>query len=533
MRRTLAASLVVMSLALTVTPAVVSAAADDGTSRVAVVSTGVRPAAERQPTTRATRATQALELAKALFTADSAASHSGRHAAEHSSASLLMRDLFASRAALDPTQRQIADAILARPTDGSKDPYGFGYTVPALKKCKVHFCIHWVTSTGDAPPSQTWVNQMLNLMNKVWTKEVGMLGYRQPVQDRGRGGNDKFDVYLKQLGDQGLHGFCAPERRKPGFQWLASSFCVLDNDFSTLEFPLPPIQSAEVTAAQEFFHAIQFGYDFGEDAWLIVATATWMEERVYDDVNDNRQYLPAGQVADSLTPLDFFNSSGSEQYGNWPFFEFLSDHWGNGAIKQIWNKAAAFQGAPDMYSTQAISSVLKPKGGFKNVYARFASANLLPGKFYPEGQAWPSTELAGAYTLTKSHRRIGKHGVKLLHMSSASWRIKSSSTLKSKRWFLSIKVDGPASYKMPAAYVLVAKKRGFDKHLVRLNSKGNGKIKVPFGRSRVKAVYLSLVNASTRFKCNKRYPYSCSGLPIDDGRQFRGQAYKFSASVSR
>ena len=442
-----------------------------------------------------------------------------------------MRDLFSSRDALDPSQRKVADAIFARPTDGAQDPYGFGYTVPATKKCKGHFCIHWVTSTSDAPPSQTWVNQMLNLMNKVWKKEVGKLGYRQPVADFGRGGNDKFDVYLKQLGDQGLYGFCAPERSKPGFTWVASAFCVIDNDFSTLEFPLPPMQSAQVTAAHEFFHAIQFSYDRGEDPWLLEATATWMEERIFDNVNDNRQYLPAGQVADPTYPLDFFNSSGSQQYGNWPFFEFLSKNYGNGVIKNILNKAGAFRGAPDMYSTQAISSVLKPKGGFKKVYARFASANVLPGKFYPEGQAWPSTALENVYTLTKSHRKTGKHGLPLLHMSSASWRIKSSSSLKSKKWFLNIKVDGPASYKMPAAYVLVAKKHGFDKHLVKLNKKGNGTIKVPFGRSKVKAVYVSLVNASTRFKCNKSYAFSCSGLPIDDGRNFKGQRYKFSASV--
>jgi hypothetical protein len=489
--------------------------------------------AQARPSTEHQRATRALEQAKALLNGSSASPSAGGRAAaaKHGDATMVMRDLFSLRAALDPAQRKVADAILARPTDGANDDYGYGYTVPAVKKCKGHFCIHWVTSTADAPPSQAWVNQMLNLMNKVWKKEVNKLGYRQPVEDRGRGGNDKFDVYLKQLGDQGLYGFCAPERRKPGFEWLASGFCVLDNDFSTLEFPLPPMQSAQVTAAHEFFHAIQFGYDYGEDAWLLEATATWMEERAYDNVNDNRQYLPAGQLVDSETPLDFFNSSGSEQYGNWVFFEFLSKNFGNGAIKKVWNKAAAFQGAPDMYSTKAISSVLKPKGGFTKFYARFASANVLPGKFYPEGQAWPSTELKKVYTLTKSHRHTGKHGVSLLHMSSDSWRIKSSSSLKSKKWFLSIKVDGPASYKMPAAYVLVAKKHGFDKHLVKLNSKGNGKIKVPFGRSKVKAVYVTLVNASTRFKCNKRYAFSCSGLPIDDGRNFKGQPYKFSASV--
>jgi hypothetical protein len=536
MRRTLAACLVALSLALTVTPAVVFAAGDGtaGSARTAArVRSDVAPVSSRD------RATRALERAQALFgpAAYSARGTNGRTSAaatKHRDASIVMRNLFAAKGDLSPAQRKIADSILARPTDGPNDQYGYGYTVPAVKKCQGNFCIHWVTSTADAPPSQLWVNQMLRLMNRVWKKEVQKLGYRPPVSDQHRGGNGKFDVYLKELGDGGLYGFCAPERRKPGFQWLASGFCVLDNDFSQLEFPLPPMQSAEVTAAHEFFHAIQFGYDYGEDAWLLEATATWMEERLYDEVNDNRQYLTSGQVYDSLHPLDFFNSGGSEQYGNWAFFEFLSKNYGNGVVKSIWNKAAAFTHAPDMYSTQAISSVLKPKGGFKKVYSRFASANTVPAKFYPEGQAWPATFLmndASPYKLTRSQRRTGTHGTHLLHMSSASWLVKSSSSLKSKKWYLKIKVDGPGSYRMPAAYVLVVKRHGTDKRYVALNGKGNGQVIVPFGRKKVKSVYVTLVNASTRFKCGKGYQFSCSGLPIDDGRNFHGQRYRFSGAV--
>ena len=60
MRRTLATSLVAMSLALTVMPAVVSAASDDGSSKVATE-------AKARPTTERERATQALERAKALL----------------------------------------------------------------------------------------------------------------------------------------------------------------------------------------------------------------------------------------------------------------------------------------------------------------------------------------------------------------------------------------------------------------------------------------------------------------------------------
>ncbi len=41
---------------------------------------------------------------------------------------------------------------------------------------------------------------------------------------------------------------------------------------------------------------MQYAYDAEDDRWLMEATATWMEERLADGANDNRQYLPYGQV---------------------------------------------------------------------------------------------------------------------------------------------------------------------------------------------------------------------------------------------
>ena len=533
MRRTTASLLALglsLALALTVAPATVSTA----TGAQAPSSS---PATQPGRTTDRERATRALDRAKELFTTKASSSAEGSGKARKRDATLVMRDLFETRGALSPSQRKIAESILARPTDGASDPYGDGYSVPSRKKCGGNFCIHWVTSTEDAPPSQAWVNTMLRLMNHVWKKEVNRMGYRPPVSDRGRGGNAKFDVYLAQIADRGLYGYCAPERRKPGFEWLASGFCVLDNDY--VGFPRSPIQSAQVTAAHEFFHAIQFGYDFGEDPWLLEATATWMEERVFDNVNDNRQYLSASQVADPVTPLDFFNSlGGSQQYGNWVFFEFLSKKFGNGIVKQVWNKAAAFTGAPDMYSTKAIVATLKPHKGFKRVYSDFVSANTLPAKFYPEGKNWgiPPAWAADPVTLTRGERRTGAirpPGGSLLHMSSWTTQVKSSTSLRNKKWHLKVKVDGPSSYRMPAAIVLVQKRKGFEKRYVHLNGKGNGQVIVPFSRKKVKAVYVTLANASTRFKCNRKPPssFSCNGQPLDDGRSFVGKRYKFSATV--
>ena len=286
------------------------------------------------------------------------------------------------------------------------------------------------------------------------------------------------------------------------------------------------MDSARVTAAHEFFHAIQFGYDYGEDVWLLEATATWMEERVFDDVNDNRQYLAAGQTVDSTTPLDFFNSSGSQQYGNWTFFEFLSKNYGNGVVKAIWNKAAAFRGAPDQYSTKAISTVLKPKGGFTKTYSRFASANVLPGKFYPEGDKLAlDPAQVDDYTLTRAQRRTGKHGLRLLHMTSASWRVKSSSVAEEQEVVPQGQDRRPGV--IPDARGLRPGRqdaRASTSIFVKLNGKGNGQVIVPFSRKKVKAVYVSLVNASTRFKCGKKYAVLVLGPAHRRRPQLQGSA---------
>ena len=62
-----------------------------------------------------------------------------------------------------------------------------------------------------------------------------------------------------------------------------------------------PIQNLKVTLAHEFFHAVQFAYDIGEDTWLMEGTATWMEDQVYDG-NQRQPPVPPEQPAE--VPLD-------------------------------------------------------------------------------------------------------------------------------------------------------------------------------------------------------------------------------------
>ena len=512
MRRSIVAVAVSVALAVPLT-GTAPGLADPPTARSAPTGTPA-PAADGA-------AAQALAAARAALGVDPQAR--ARRTTARPDATLALLDLFRALPGLDAAGRREAHGLLARPTDGSADPYSDGYIVPAERKCHDHLCLHWVTSTADAPPSQDWVDTNLAFMNKVWRTEVEDLGYRAPIGDRRRGGDAKFDVYLKELGTRGLYGYCVPERRAPDQKWLASGYCVLDNDFAEAQYGAPPRASLRVTAAHEFFHAVQFAYDYGEDPWLMEATATWMEERIADNVNDNRQYLPYGQLGAPGQPLDLFNQQRFNQYGNWLFFEYLSHRFGNAVVRSIWNQAGAFPGSGRRYSTAAVRSVLEKHGGFASTYRAFAAANVAPGRTYPEGDHWTRSPAARTWTLSKADPR-GAATLRINHMASRNVVVRPDAALQDKRWRLKVVVDGPAARTSPGVSLVVRTEHGLDTRSVRLDDRGRGRTTIAFTSRRVRSATVVLVNASTRFSCWHRTSWSCQGRARDNKAEFEVRA---------
>ncbi|HXF72306.1 MAG TPA: MXAN_6640 family putative metalloprotease, partial [Actinomycetota bacterium] len=255
-------------------------------------------------------------------------------------ATLILRDLAGRLTQLAGEERQRAERILARPTDGAADTEGDGYAVPAVSRCATNVCVHWVTSTDDAPDltdadadgTPDWVETTMAVLEEVWTTEVTTLGYRAPKSDLtspNHGPDARLDVYLVDIGDAGLYGYCItddPNAVDPSYPyWDVSAYCVLDDDYAQAQFPPPAtsgIEALQATAAHEFFHAVQYAYDWFEDAWFAESTAAWMEDVVYDDVDDNLQYLDTSPLHRPDRPLDW--GRGFYQYGAWIFWRFLS-----------------------------------------------------------------------------------------------------------------------------------------------------------------------------------------------------------------
>ncbi len=490
MRRSVAAVVVALSTALSI------ASVSSSTSSAATAPSSSRAASGHE------QALAALHRAQRVV--------SGRSARPEGTMALL--DLRLALPRLTGPERRQALGLLARPTD-HPDVDHEGYTVPAKKKCAGHICIHWVPTTSDAPPSRRWVNTMLKLMNHVWHYEVGRLGYLPPLPDGHRGGDARYDVYLKELFDQGLYGLSVPERPSSSSRRLYSGYLVIDNDFARSQFGAKPIETARVTAAHEFFHAIQFRYDVIEDRWLMESTATWMEDQFADESNDNRQYLPSGQLSHPNTPLDTFNPGGFQQYGNWPFYEYLSEHYGRGIVRSIWDQAAAFPGGGHQFSAHAIRNVLRSHGGLTSVFARYAAGNLDPAHAYQEGSAFPASSYAADWALTQAAPSTGWRSFTVRHLASQSVRAVPDAGLTDPRWGLRLQVDAPNLSTSPAAYVRVVRSHGPNvRMLVPLTAHGAGTVTLPFSHRRVRSVSVTLANASVAYHgCFTDGAYSCSG----------------------
>ena len=169
---------------------------------------------------------------------------------------------------------------------------------------------------GNENGRSDYIDAVFDVMETVWSTEISGLGYRTPKNDATSPDplaiNSQLDIYVLDLLGKtgGILGYCTTDDPNmlvsstyPGHD--ASAYCVLDDDY--VEYGADWLTGLTATAAHEFFHAVQFAYNIDQDSWLLEATATWVEDEVFDDVNDNYGYVPASQVVRPSVPLDVFS----------------------------------------------------------------------------------------------------------------------------------------------------------------------------------------------------------------------------------
>jgi hypothetical protein len=460
-------------------------------------------------------------------------------------ATMILRDLFIRKRGLSGRDLREANTLFARPSDSHKDfPGAVKWSAPeaaASPLCSTNVCVHWVGSSGDAPPADDvnpadgipdWVATTDATMENVWTQEVVNRGYRAPESDStssNHGPDGKLDIYLANLLPDGLFGYCTTDDPKNPPPFDTSAYCVLDNDYLGYGYS-DPEAPLDVTAAHEFFHAVQFAYDAYEDRWMMEATAVWMEDEVYDSINDNYFYLPYGPLGAPAIPLDK-GGAGLHQYGSFIYFRFLSEYFGDPSIiRQIWNEADGAIGGPDHYSLVAIARAITARGeSFGNLFATFAEWAAAPGQKFEEGANYPAAKVATSSTIRSTHTNVAGSFV-LDHLANAYAEIRPGSGVSSGAK-LRISVNGPVASTGPEASIVILRKDGTVGYVrLTLDANGDAGKTVAFGKGTIRRVIVILTNASRRFRdCQPHFAttiWSCSGLPRDDN-----QPYAFSARL--
>jgi hypothetical protein len=487
----------------------------------------------------------ALERARSLFRLGAVRREFGDVARpDPHAATFLLRDLALRVRDLSPSEQREAQAILARP-DGGGVPSGThawsgAERAAAESLCDPNpFCIHWTTTGNDASATE-WVDEVAIALNTVWDTEIDALGYRQPKSDgssANNGGDGRLDVYLLDLGADGLFGYCTTDdpNTTNGYSYFDfSAYCAVDNDFLDFcgDLACSPEQAEKflkVTAAHEFFHAVQFAYDATEDIAFMEQTAMWIEDEVYDDVNDSRRYLRRSALTNPAKPIDY--GAGGYEYGNWIFWRFVSHRYDRNVVRRAWQLADAASGGPDDYSIGALRRALAQRGTSLHAFlAFFGRANRRPAAYYDEGTFYPAAPLAATYRVSRT-RPTGWKYPRLNHLTNRYYAFKPRRSVARKAE-LRVRVDLPKLKTKPLANLVVFLKSGAVKlKPIALDSAGKGGRRVPFGRAQVRRVELVLTNGSSRIDGATCWSfltdYACGGaLPRDD----RG-TYAFRAAI--
>jgi Family of unknown function (DUF6055) len=267
--------------------------------------------------------------------------------------------------------------------------------------------VHWVAEGIDAPDLADangdgvpdYVERVQAVAEHVHSVENGKLGWREPKSDgRKGGGHGKTDIYLDQIGGA-LFGYAAPDRgqatKAHRLPRHLHGYLVLDNNYDPLEFPgTTPLHDLEVTIAHEYNHILQFGYDAYQDAWFAESSAVWMEDQVYDGINDYLRYVRRW-VKRNDTPL---TASSIKEYGSAVWSKWLARRYGNSILRRAWGRAVHTK--PGGFSVSAVNSAIEAAGGsnFSRDFVRFAAdlPEWRTDRVFPEGDSYPDVSRQGS-----------------------------------------------------------------------------------------------------------------------------------------
>lgn len=259
-----------------------------------------------------------------------------------------------------------------------------------------YFELHYDTTGYDAVPLEDlspngvpdYVDSAAAFFDHVWQVEVNEMGFTAPPDMDGKP-RKPYPIYFTKFGYYGQTLFNTEEDIPSLEGYNYRSYIEIHSNFFGSGFYTSGYDAMRVTAAHEFNHAVQLGYNFrSSDIYFMEMTSTWLEDFVYEDVNDYLQYLP--RYLQNIYWKKFTSYDGNSEYAASLYLHMLEHEYGWQAIPQIWDETRADEALPvlDNYLTGCGSSFSKSYIDYAT-WLYFTGNRSIPGQFFPEAAAYP------------------------------------------------------------------------------------------------------------------------------------------------
>jgi len=370
---------------------------------------------------------------------------------------------------LDPATREALKGLLARPgTQTYIDTQ--------------HFRVHYNTS-GTAMiygwPNTTYRDSVMTACERSWNFYHVQNEWQVPPTDgTAGGGSNLIDCYVIDVGS-GIYGYTEAESNVPSTPWpldRTAFFCV-DHAYDGFGYS-DRTKPMQVTVAHEYHHVVQMGYTIS-NGWFMENTATFMEDEVFDSINDNYGYL---SYYTSSPFKKLATSNGGREYACFIWPTMISEKYYHDVVQQVY-----YCTGPGTNIYTCFDNVFGASLGtdFRSVLAEWGVWNFYTwtrddGNHYIEGAGYHSylaqDKMFTTYPVVDQHpttnpdRRPEATGQSVMRFNRQSGSTDN---------VLTISVNGP---NCTGQVCVIAKRTGettFYEHYMNLDANGDGTVDVP------------------------------------------------------
>jgi len=272
-----------------------------------------------------------------------------------------------------------------------RDPWQAGTTPQSFAWPTGRVRVHYVTTTADAVlPTDNDGSGVPDFVEEAARRgdeslaAFAAMGFRTPRADGTLGGDDRLDIYLKDL--NGADGsFAADTCTQTPFTCVGH--VTIENDFVGYGYPSISL-ALRVLTSHELFHAVQNAYDGDQPIQWSEGSAVWAEEAVFPE-QDDFEHLVAAFQAKPFRPFDRAGAGFGDLYpygaGLWAYF--LEAWAGTGVTAAAWARCEDTGSDPPFLT--AIDAELAARGqALTDAWIEFTRWNARTGSF-ADGTGYP------------------------------------------------------------------------------------------------------------------------------------------------